>query len=60
MQILNPSLDPESGKPVIKKKAIAKLMKITKKVDLCEIWRICNRKKNDLDNTVPLVLFKDV
>ena len=39
--ILSPSLDSEGGKPVIKKKTI----QITEKLDLCDIWRICNPKR---------------
>ena len=60
--ILNPSLDSEGDKPVIKKKTIAKLIQITENLNLCDIWRICNPKKNDLllDNTTLLVLFKDI
>ena len=36
--ILNPSLDSEGGKPVIKKKTMAKLIQITDNLDLCDIW----------------------
>ena len=43
--ILNPSLDSEGGKPVIKKRAIAKLIQITENLDLCDIWRIRNPKR---------------
>ena len=43
--ILNPSLDSEGGKPVIKKKTIAKLIQITENLDLCDIWRIRNPKR---------------
>ena len=43
--ILNSCLDAEGGKPVIKKQAIAKLIQITKNLDLCDIWRICNPKR---------------
>ena len=35
--ILNPSLDSDGGKPVIKKKTIAKLMPITENLDFCDI-----------------------
>ena len=35
--ILNPSLDSHGGKPVIKKKTIAKLIQITENLDLCDI-----------------------
>ena len=42
---LNPSLDSEDGKPVIKKKTIAKLIQITENLDLCDIWRIHNPKR---------------
>ena len=38
--ILNSSLDSEGGRPVIKKRKIAKLRQITKNLDLCDIWRI--------------------
>ena len=44
--ILSPSLDSEVGKPVIKKKTIAKLMQITENLDLCDNWRIGNSKRN--------------
>ena len=43
--ILNPSLDLEVGKPVIKKKTIAKLIQITENLDLCDNWRIGNSKR---------------
>ena len=43
--ILNSCLDAEGGTPVIKKQAIAKLIQITKNLDLCDIWRICNPKR---------------
>ena len=43
--ILNPSLDSEGGKPVIKKKTIAKLIQITENLDLCDNWRIGNSKR---------------
>ena len=43
--ILNPSLDSEGGKPVIKRKTIAKLIQITENLDLCDIWRIRNPKR---------------
>ena len=43
--ILNPSLDSEGGKPVIKKRTIAKLIQITENLDLCDIWRIRNPKR---------------
>ena len=41
----NPSLDSEGGKPVIKKRKIAKLIQITENLDLCDIWRIRNPKR---------------
>ena len=44
-EILNLSLDSEGGKPVIKKKTIAKLIQITGNLDLCDIWRIRNPKR---------------
>ena len=43
--IFNPSLDSEGGKPVIKKRTIAKLIQITENLDLCDIWRIRNPKR---------------
>ena len=43
--ILNPSLDSEGGNPVIKKKAIAKLIQITENLDLRDIWRIRNPQR---------------
>ena len=43
--ILNPSIDLNGGKPVIKKKTIAKIIQITENLDLCDIWRICNPKR---------------
>ena len=43
--ILNPSIDLKGGKPVIKKKTIAKIIQITENLDLCDIWRICNPKR---------------
>ena len=43
--ILNPSLDSESGKPVIKKKTIVKLIQITENLDLCDISRIRSPKR---------------
>ena len=41
----NPSLDSEGGKPVIKKRKIAKLIQISENLDLCDIWRIRNPKR---------------
>ena len=68
--ILNRVLDSEGGKPAIKKKTIAKPIQTTENLDFCDIWRIHKREKpkefilkeNDLllDNTIPLILFKDV
>ena len=43
--ILNPSLDSEGGKRVIKTKTIVKLIQITENLDLCDIWRIRNLKR---------------
>ena len=43
--IFNPSLDSEGGKPVIKKRSIAKLIQITENLDLCNIWRIDDPKR---------------
>ena len=43
--IFNPFLDLEGGKPVIKKRTIAKLIQITENLDLCDIWRIRNPKR---------------
>ena len=43
--ILNPCLDSGGGKPVIKKKTIAKLIQMTENLDLCDIWRIHNPKR---------------
>ena len=43
--IFNPFLDFEGGKPVIKKRPIAKLIQITRNLDLCNIWRIRNPKR---------------
>ena len=43
--ILNPSLDSEGGKPVIKKRTIAKLIQITENLDLCDIWKIRKPKR---------------
>ena len=43
--ILNPSQDSEGGKPVIKKKTISKLIQITENLDVCDIWRIHNPKR---------------
>ena len=43
--ILNPTLDSEGGKSVIKKKSMAKLIQITENLDLCDIWRILNPKR---------------
>ena len=43
--IFYPFLDLEGGKPVIKKRAIAKLIQITENLDLCDIWRIRNPKR---------------
>ena len=43
--IFYPFLDLEGSKPVIKKRAIAKLVQITENLDLCDIWRICNPKR---------------
>ena len=37
--ILNPSVDLEGSKSVIKKKIIGKLIQITDNLDLCDIWR---------------------
>ena len=58
--ILNLSLDSEGGKPIIKKRTIAKLIQITENLDLCDIWRIRKPKENSLllDNTILLVLFR--
>ena len=38
------SLDSYGGKPTLKKKAIAKFIKLKEKFDLCDIWRIWNPK----------------
>ena len=38
------SLDSYGGKPTLKKKAIAKFIKLKEKFDLCDIWRIGNPK----------------
>ena len=38
------SLDSYGGKPTLKKKAIAKFIKLKEKFDLCDIWRIRNPK----------------
>ena len=35
----------EGGKPVIKKRTIAKSIQITENLDLCDIWRIRNPKR---------------
>ena len=43
--ILNPSLDSEGGKPIIKKRTTAKLTQITENLDFCYIWRIRNPKR---------------
>ena len=43
--LLNPSLNSEGGKSVIKKKIIAKLIHTTENLDLCDIWRIRNPKR---------------
>ena len=43
--IFNPSLDSEGGKPVTKKRTIAKLIQITENLDFCDIWKIRNRKR---------------
>ena len=43
--ILNPSIDSEGGKPVIKNRTIAKLIQITENLDLCDIWRIRNPER---------------
>ena len=43
--ILNLSLDSEGGKPIIKKRTIAKLIQITENLDLCDIWRIRKPKR---------------
>ena len=43
--ILNLSLDSEGGKPVIKKRTIAKSIQKTENLDLCDIWRIRNPKR---------------
>ena len=43
--ILNLSLDSEGGKPIIKKRTIAKLIQITENLDLCNIWRIRKPKR---------------
>ena len=38
------SLDSYGGKPTLKKKSIAKFIKLKKKFDLCDIWKIRNPK----------------
>ena len=43
--ILNLSVVWESGKPVIKKKTITKLIQITENLNLRDIWRIRNPKR---------------
>ena len=43
--ILDPCLDSEGGRLVIKKKKLAKLIQITENLDLCNIWGICNPKR---------------
>ena len=43
--ILNPSVDSEGGKPFIKIRTIAKLIKITENLGLRDIWPIRNPKR---------------
>ena len=38
------SLESYGGKPTLKKKSIAKFIELKEKFDLCDIWRITNRK----------------
>ena len=38
------SLDSYRGKPKLKKKSIAKFIKLKEKFDLCDVWRIRNPK----------------
>ena len=40
----NTSLDLYRGSPILKKKSIAKFIKLKKKSDLCDIWRIRSSK----------------
>ena len=42
------SLDSYGGTPTMKKKSIAKLIELTEKLDLCDIWRIRNPKTKRL------------
>ena len=39
---LNSKLDAKGGKPPIKKKSLAKLIRLKESCDLCDIWRIRN------------------
>ena len=60
--ILNPSLKSDGGKPVIKKETIVELIQIIENLDLCDFGEFAILKENalSLDNTILLVLFKDV
>ena len=41
-------LEAKGGKPVLKKKSIAKMIELLENFDLCDIWRIRNLKKKDI------------
>ena len=38
----NSKLEPKGGKPLLKRKPIAKLVEINERIDICDIWRIRN------------------
>ena len=44
--IFDRRLDAKGGNPVIKKHSLSQLIELKEKLDLCDIWRIRNPKKN--------------
>ena len=39
---LNSKLEAKGGKPLLKRKSIAKLVEMKESLDICDIWRIRN------------------
>ena len=46
------SLDAKGGSPTLKSRSINKLIELNEKLELCDIWRIRNRKKRKYTYTL--------
>ena len=44
--LFNSKLDAQGGNPTMKKKSLAKLIELKESYDLCNIWRIRNKKSS--------------